>query len=93
MSDGGEPQYQVNLTRSAFKDLKKLSRPALLRVDERITSLNSGPRPHGSQKLAGSDLYRVRVGDYRILYEIDDAARVVTVERVRHRSDAYDNLS
>jgi len=52
--------------------------------------LEQNPRPHGCTKLEGSeDEYRVRVGDYRILYVIDDKAKLVTVARVRHRREAY----
>jgi mRNA interferase RelE/StbE len=60
------------------------------RVDAAILSLRDSPRPLGSKKLVGdTDGWRLRVGDYRILYEIEDTARVVTVGRILHRSDAY----
>ncbi len=55
-----------------------------------MLELEQTPRPHGCTKLEGSeDEYRVRAGDYRILYVIDDKAKLVTVARVRHRRDAY----
>jgi mRNA interferase RelE/StbE len=60
------------------------------RVNERILSLRDDPRPHGVHKLAGAlDGWRVRVGNYRILYQIDDDAQTVTIVRVRHRRDVY----
>jgi len=75
---------------AAERDLAKLPRDVLRRVDDRIRTLAENPRPPGSEKLKGAeDLYRVRVGDYRILYRIDDKARVVRIARVRHRRDAY----
>jgi mRNA interferase RelE/StbE len=60
------------------------------RVVETIQSLANDPRPPGCRKLSGSkNDWRIRVGDYRILYEIADAVRVVRVNRVRHRREAY----
>jgi len=54
-----------------------------------LAALQDNPRPHGSRKLAASDQWRTRVGDYRILYRVDDPAREVTVTRVAHRRDVY----
>ncbi len=82
--------YRVELTPAAQRDLRSLDRPVLRRIDARIRSLAEEPRPHGVEKLAGdSEVYRVRVGDYRILYQIDDAVLVVLVVRVRHRREVY----
>jgi mRNA interferase RelE/StbE len=61
----------------------------IARIDERLIGLQTNPRPAGSKKLEGSAEYRVRAGDYRIVYLIDDRARRVTVTRIRHRSEAY----
>jgi mRNA interferase RelE/StbE len=82
--------YRVELTPAAQRDLRSLDRPVLRRIDAKIRSLAEEPRPHGVEKLAGdSEVYRVRVGDYRILYQIDDAVLVVLVVRVRHRREVY----
>lgn len=82
--------YQVRLTPAAQRDLDALDRPVLRRIDAKILALAQDPRPSGVQKLTGEgDLYRVRVGDYRILYTIEDAALVVLIVRVRHRSEVY----
>jgi mRNA interferase RelE/StbE len=57
-----------------------------------LERLAEDPRAPGTERLTGVDAYRLRVGDYRLIYEIDDAARVVYVTRVRHRRDAYRRL-
>ncbi len=72
------------------KDLDRLSAVVYRRVQVVIASLAENPRPPGCRKLAGSGTdWRVRVGDYRIIYEIADTVRIVRVTRVRHRSDVY----
>lgn len=82
--------YQVFLERAAEKDLKRLSAEIHNRVIFAIQELAETPRPLGCRKLAGSkNDWRIRAGDYRIVYEIADAIRVVRVNRVRHRSDVY----
>jgi mRNA interferase RelE/StbE len=82
--------YRVELRPAALRDLKSLPREVLDRVSEKIDSLPENPRPPGVEKLSGSeDSYRVRVGDYRILYRIVDEALLVLVVAVRHRKEAY----
>jgi mRNA interferase RelE/StbE len=61
-------------------------------VDEQIDRLAAEPRPHRSTKLAGRSDYRVRVGDWRVVYEVDDERRRVVVIRIAHRSDVYRRL-
>ncbi len=83
-------QYRIELTKAAERDLRALPTNVLKRVDARILSLAEEPRPDGVKKLAGSDdLYRVRVGDYRIIYQIRDATVLVVIIRVGHRGDVY----
>ena len=82
--------YSVSLVPSARKELRQLPTQDLVRVHQKIVQLAANPRPHGSEKLAGSDdAYRLRQGDYRVVYEVDDSAHQVTVLRIRHRRDAY----
>lgn len=82
--------YRIEFTKSAERDLRALPENILKRVDARILSLAEQPCPDGVTKLVGrGDLYRVRVGDYRVIYEIQDAVILVTIIRVRHRSDVY----
>src|SRR5262245_19747628 len=81
--------YSVLITRSAEKEIERLPTPVRRLVVRRIEALSSDPRPHGSQKLTGEDKYRVRQGDYRIVYTVEDATVTVLVVRVAHRSDVY----
>ncbi len=82
--------YQVAIAPSAQRDFKRLPREVIRRIDAAILALEEHPRPLGCVKLEGSDRnYRVRVGDYRILYEVNDAKKLVTIARVRKRSEAY----
>lgn len=80
---------RVLIVRSAEKEVARLPEALRRRVVAKILSLADDPRPHGSKKLAGDDKYRVREGDYRIVYTIADAVVTVTVVRVAHRSDVY----
>ena len=82
--------YRVEITPSAVRQLTGLPRPAQVRLDRKILRLEKHPRPRGAVKLAGAeDLYRIRVGDYRFIYRIDDRRRVVTIARIGHRRDVY----
>ena len=82
--------YELYLERSAERDLKRLSRNDFERIVSRIKILGENPRPPGSRKIAGSMAdWRLRVGEYRIIYEIDDAEKAIRVFRVKHRREAY----
>jgi len=82
--------YEVFLERAAERDLKSLSVQIFQRILPRIKSLAQNPRPSGCHKLSGSrNDWRIRVGDYRIIYEINERAKVVRVMRVRHRREVY----
>jgi len=82
--------YSVRTKPSVEKDLRRLGQTVQARILNRIEELGEEPLPRQAAKLSGSErLYRVRVGDYRIIYEVDSTARVVLVHYVRHRSTAY----
>ncbi|HAB19185.1 MAG TPA: type II toxin-antitoxin system RelE/ParE family toxin [Verrucomicrobiota bacterium] len=82
--------YRVLLERAAERDLSRLSTAIHDRVIAAIQALATNPRPPGCRKLVGSkNDWRIRVGDYRVVYEIGDAIRVVRVNRVRHRREVY----
>ncbi|MFQ6000619.1 MAG: type II toxin-antitoxin system RelE/ParE family toxin [Anaerolineae bacterium] len=81
--------YAVFILRRAQKELARLSPEAYERLKEAIGNLGEEPRPMGCQKLTGRDGWRIRVGDYRVIYEIDDVERIVTVLHVGHRRDVY----
>ncbi len=82
--------YRLLLKPSVEKDLRSLPKGTLQRLITRIEGLAQEPMPRQSVKLTGAErLYRLRVGDYRIIYGVDHDARLVTVHYVRHRKEAY----
>jgi mRNA interferase RelE/StbE len=81
--------YSVLVKRDAEKELRRLPRRDLKRLVDRIAALAVEPRPTGVEKLSTLERYRVRQGDYRVVYEIDDQARTVTVVRIGHRREVY----
>ena len=82
--------YRVALRASAEKELRGLPAKLVARIVPRLENLAAAPRPPGCKKLKGGDKeWRIRVGDYRIVYVIDDAARTVDVTRIAHRREAY----
>ena len=86
----GSNWYRIVIARAARRRLESLSKKDRERIDVKILTLADNPRPHGVEKLTDTDeLYRVRVGDYRIIFTIDDSGRNVAVEDVRGRDDIY----
>lgn len=82
--------YTIEFLRSAQKEYEALEIKLRSRIRKAIDGLIVNPRPRTSKKLEGEDhYYRLRVGDYRIVYHIDDKIRIVLIERVRHRGDVY----
>ena len=82
--------FEVQWRASTRKDLRVIPRAEVARLVAAAASLANEPLPHGSQKLTGSErTYRIRVGDYRIVYELRREANVVEIQRVRHRKDVY----
>ena len=82
--------YEVYLERSAENDLKRLPTSTFDRIVYQIKTLAEKPRPSGCRKITGSkNDWRIRIGDYRVLYEVNDRAKAVRVMRVRHRREAY----
>jgi mRNA interferase RelE/StbE len=81
--------YALTILRRAQKELAALPRKNYELVRDAIRALGEAPRPSGCRKLVGRDGWRVRVGDYRVIYEIDDEERIVTVLHVGHRRNVY----
>lgn len=82
--------FSVEWKRSATKELKRLPREVILRVLSAVESLSSNPHPPGARKLTGSDhTYRIRIGDYRVVYTVLSSILLVEVIRVGHRKDVY----
>jgi mRNA interferase RelE/StbE len=83
-------EYRVVLARSAERDLSGLAEATQDRLIRAVDALASNPRPSGVKKLRGTrTLWRIRVGDYRVIYSVDDGKRLVDISHVRHRREAY----
>ncbi len=81
--------YRLLITASAAKEVEALPRKDRTRVVDRVRRLAADPRPSGSEKLSGEEKYRIRQGNYRILYSIDDADASVLIVKIGHRRDVY----
>lgn len=84
--------YNVYISRGAEKDLAKIPTNSTRKIATAIDGLEDNPRPHGSKKLKGSieNLWRIRVGDYRVIYLVEDTIKVVDVRKIGHRKDIYE---
>jgi mRNA interferase RelE/StbE len=82
-------QYNLEIKRSAEREMNRLPADIHRRASEVVVMLESNPRPTGSRKLQGSRGYRLRIGDYRVLYTVDDDSRRVVIFSVAHRREAY----
>jgi len=82
-------KYKIEIKKSAVKEIERLPREGLQAILDKIASLADNPRPRGCKKLSGEEKYRLRLGDYRILYAIEDDVLVVYVVKVAHRKDVY----
>ncbi len=82
-------QYQVTIKPKAVKSLKKINDPYYSNIKTAIVDLGNNPRPEGYKKLKGRDGYRIRVANYRVIYEIFDTELVVDVIDLGHRKDIY----
>lgn len=84
-------EYSLEIVQSAQKELDALDDSLFARIDRRILALADDPRPVGSRKLKGyKDTWRIRIGDWRVIYIVDDAAKLVRITRVGHRREVYE---
>jgi len=81
--------YRIEIKRAAEKDMRSLPDNVLRRVNRAVVSLGDDPRGRGTKKLVGGRGFAARVGQYRLIYGIDDEARIVDIRAVRHRREAY----
>lgn len=83
--------YTINISQSALKELYRLQKSTVKKLEKAIDGLANNPRPSGVKKLKGSteDLYRIRSGDYRIVYSIEDEIKVIDIRKIGHRKDIY----
>ena len=81
--------YQIIIERTARKDIQKINQPDQVRIIQSIGLLADEPRPDGCKKLKGREAWRIRVGNYRVIYEIQDNLLIIIVITVGHRRDVY----
>ena len=81
--------HEINIIPSARKDLDGLDKKVFTQIRNKIISLASNPRPSGSLKLTAEEGYRIRSGNYRILYRVDDKNKMIYIYRVKHRKESY----
>jgi mRNA interferase RelE/StbE len=85
------PKYALEIKHSAQRELDAFDNALFARVDRRILALADDPRPSGCKKLRGyKNQWRIRAGDWRVVYSIDDAVKVVSITRIAHRSEVYE---
>jgi mRNA interferase RelE/StbE len=86
--------FKITFKKSAVKELEKLPKKIIVLITNSIFSLVEVPRPSGCKKLKGSstDLWRIRVGDYRVIYSIDEEIKIIDIKKVGHRKDIYESL-
>lgn len=82
-------EYKITIKKSAAKELESIPQRDLRKIIKRIRSLAKEPMPHGSQKLSGQEQYRIRQGDYRIVYSIEDKDSLVDIVKIGHRREIY----
>ena len=82
-------KYKIEIKKSALKELKAIPSIDLSRIIDKIGALSDNPRPEGCKKLSGEEKYRIRQGNYRILYAIEDEILIVYVVKVAHRKVVY----
>ena len=81
--------YKIFIKSSAAKELKRLSKKDVQRITSKIQSLSKEPRPHSFEKLSSQERYRIRQGNYRIIYSIEDDKLIVYVVKIAHRRGVY----
>lgn len=81
--------YKLKILPQAQKDLDHLRGKIFNKIKNEIILLSHNPRPYGSLKLTNEEGYRIRIGDYRVLYRIDDTSKKIFIYRVKHRKEAY----
>ena len=82
-------KYKITIKKSAAKELEDIPKQKLRKIIKRIQSLAQNPRPHGSQKLSTQSRFRIRQGDYRIVYSVDDNDLIVDIVKIGHRREIY----
>ena len=82
--------YTLSFSKQSIKELEKINEPYYSNIKQAIIDLTQNPRPHGYIKLKGRDGYRIRVGTYRVIYEIFDTELIIDIITIGHRKDVYE---
>jgi mRNA interferase RelE/StbE len=89
--------YRIEFTAKAEKELKKLPRQTVTKILDKVSHLSTEPKPHGHKKLtnfhipnAPDELYRIRIGDYRVVYSIEEDVLTIAIVKIAHRKDVYE---
>lgn len=82
-------KYKIEIKKSAIKELNSIPQKDIQKIISKIRSLSSNPRPQGCTKLTNREDYRIRVGNYRIIYSINDDILIITVIKIGHRKEIY----
>ncbi len=82
-------KYKVKVKKSAEKELRKIPKKELIKIIDQIRSLADNPHPPGSKKLTNQEKYRIRIGNYRVLYKVEDEILTIFVIKVGHRKEIY----
>ncbi len=82
--------YLLDFSKQALKELEKINEPFYSNIKEAISKLTENPRPNGYIKLNGRDGYRIRIGDYRVIYDIFDTQLIIEIVTLGHRKDIYE---
>jgi mRNA interferase RelE/StbE len=81
--------YELQIKPSAVKEIEKIPRKDRPKIVQKIRALAGNPRPHGCEKLSAEEKYRVRQGDYRVVYSVDDDQSILLIVKVGHRKEVY----
>jgi mRNA interferase RelE/StbE len=82
--------YSLSFSKQALKELEKINEPFYSNIKQAIINLTNNPRPQGYKKLKGRDGYRIRIGNYRVIYDVFDAELLIDIITLGHRNDIYD---
>ncbi|TVR80850.1 MAG: type II toxin-antitoxin system RelE/ParE family toxin [Chitinophagaceae bacterium] len=84
--------YEISITRSAAKELRSIPKHAIKRIVDNIDLLAQNPRPEGSKKIKGTklNLWRIRIGNYQVVYDIQDKIKIIEIIKIGHRKEIYE---
>jgi mRNA interferase RelE/StbE len=81
--------YKIEIGKSVIKELLEIDKKEVIKIKEEVSLLTENPRPVGSKKLINRDGWRIRIGNYQVIYELDDEIKIVRILHIGHRKDIY----